>query len=289
VDVLIIAPTNGTRHLPLIDQLRRQGDLDVHLVSAVMLKEIPSDFDDGRSRAFSARTLTPGEIGCATSHRKAWEHFLATDDEWVCIFEDDARVVDADALNSLLKELRHRPVGRSAEVISLFTLGAVLEHWPVTPFTRCLFEPPSAVAYCINRAAAEALCETNQDSTQLADWPRCSGVSFHLALGHMIRHGDEATGSLIGSERFKSEGSVMLGARFLPTRRVLHRLSLYTFVHYLRHHRHFDTPLHYYRIILRQRVLWHLGRLAGRKVDSERSIYVLNWRCNRFFGPACGG
>jgi hypothetical protein len=277
---LIIAPTHGTRHPPLVAQLATLGYHETHLVDAVMLQALPPGFDSQRSNALTARTLTPGEVGCATSHRRAWHQFLASTDDWACVMEDDARVNDCDALAAILYEVSGRPSLR-AEVISLFANGAVLSQRPDALQARCRFEPPFTVAYLINRAGAESLAEANQDATQLADWPRASGVTFHLALGHIIGHGDETTGSVIGSERFAPECSTRVGFLLPTTTKVLHRLALYSFIHYLRNRRHFASPLHYYRIVLRHRVLWHLGRFAGRCIDAERNVFVLTWRCNR--------
>lgn len=34
--------------------------------------------------------LTPGEIGCFLSHKKCWELFLASDEDWALVLEDDS-------------------------------------------------------------------------------------------------------------------------------------------------------------------------------------------------------
>src|SRR5258706_4155157 len=38
------------------------------------------------------RRLTRGAVCCFMSHRRAWERFLATDEPWASIIEDDARL-----------------------------------------------------------------------------------------------------------------------------------------------------------------------------------------------------
>lgn len=280
MNFLVIAPINGTRHFPLIAQLNSLGDHEVHLVDAVMLQALPADFNKERSHAMIARTPTPGEVGCATSHREAWKRFLMSADEWTCVVEDDARVTDESGLQTILAAATSASL-TSPTVVSLFSEGSVLAERPGPYWARCRFEPPGTVGYVINRAAAKALSAANQDGVYLADWPRSSGVTFHLATQHIIGHGDDSTESLIGTARFSHPRSTQLGPRLETATKILQRLALYSLAHYLRNRQHFNSPVHYCQIVLNHRVMWHLGRLAGRCIDAERRVYVLSWRCNR--------
>ncbi|MFV5519485.1 glycosyltransferase family 25 protein [Acinetobacter towneri] len=54
------------------------------------------------------RPLSPAELGCTLSHIQALKNFLATNEKYACIFEDDAMCIsdfDLDTLQEKVKEL----------------------------------------------------------------------------------------------------------------------------------------------------------------------------------------
>lgn len=61
----------------------------------------PLTYDRELSILRSGRPLGPGEIGCFTSHYKAWEDFLASDNDQAIILEDDV-IVDWPVLEKLV-------------------------------------------------------------------------------------------------------------------------------------------------------------------------------------------
>ncbi len=64
--------------------------LDLVRVPAVDGRELPAaELDHWRQLSEGNKVLSPGEIGCFLSHRKAWEAVLAGDEKWAFIAEDD--------------------------------------------------------------------------------------------------------------------------------------------------------------------------------------------------------
>ncbi len=52
------------------------------------------------------RSLSPAELGCSLSHVSALKDFLASDEEYACVFEDDAIALKAIDLEDLIKEIK---------------------------------------------------------------------------------------------------------------------------------------------------------------------------------------
>lgn len=64
--------------------------LDLVRVPAVDGRELPAaELDHWRQLSEGNKVLSPGEIGCFLSHRKAWEAVLAGNEKWAFIAEDD--------------------------------------------------------------------------------------------------------------------------------------------------------------------------------------------------------
>ncbi|MCG8271051.1 glycosyltransferase family 25 protein [Aquamicrobium sp. NLF2-7] len=64
--------------------------LDLVRVPAVDGRELPAaELDRWRQLSEGNKILSPGEIGCFLSHRKAWEMVLAGQEKWAFIAEDD--------------------------------------------------------------------------------------------------------------------------------------------------------------------------------------------------------
>lgn len=64
--------------------------LDLVRVPAVDGRELPAaELDHWRQLSEGNKILSPGEIGCFLSHRKAWEMVLAGEEKWAFIAEDD--------------------------------------------------------------------------------------------------------------------------------------------------------------------------------------------------------
>ncbi len=89
-------------------------DLDVVRVSAVDAKRIPEqDVERLRQLSSGVNSMSPAEIACLQSHRKAWQMIADGDDEWGFVAEDDIHL-SADAANFFKSD---RWIPANAEVI----------------------------------------------------------------------------------------------------------------------------------------------------------------------------
>lgn len=97
-----------------------QLDLDIQFVEAVSGKELPlhvPDYDRTARRKCYNHDLTPNEIACALSHKKALRSFLDSSAEYAVIMEDDARL--SPHIKAGIHELTHHLHGW--EAAKLFT------------------------------------------------------------------------------------------------------------------------------------------------------------------------
>ena len=108
----------------------------------------------------TGRALTPGEIGCYTSHFKLWEDFLRSPSQQLVVMEDDV-IADWKAVERLARE---DLAGRDIHILRLFATHPF-------PFDFCLYRflSPHAhlvrvrglilgcQAYIVTRRGAEAL------------------------------------------------------------------------------------------------------------------------------------
>jgi GR25 family glycosyltransferase involved in LPS biosynthesis len=59
------------------------------------------EYDENGSRVKNGRTLSFAELGCALSHKRAYQKFLETEDEYALILEDD--VIFTEKIDHILK------------------------------------------------------------------------------------------------------------------------------------------------------------------------------------------
>lgn len=82
----------ATERLELMQNEFEKSNLPFQRISAVDAKTL--DTNSYRVKNKYDRDLVPGEIGCYLSHIKTMETFLASDNEFALIIEDDAILVD---------------------------------------------------------------------------------------------------------------------------------------------------------------------------------------------------
>lgn len=121
--------------------------------------------DDAHSRARYGRALTPGELGCALSHARTYETFLAGPHPFALVLEDDAlllpdvaTLLDSDATRQWLAQ----PVPRlllMTPVRAFLVRGAVpFAHGYRRVRVRRAWE---GYGYVVNRAAAAIMLRIN--------------------------------------------------------------------------------------------------------------------------------
>ncbi|MBP6131341.1 glycosyltransferase family 25 protein [Thauera sp.] len=152
--------------------------LDANVVEAVRGSRLSEDeralvADDARSVERYGRVLTPGELGCAMSHVRAYEEFLGSRHDFALILEDDA-VLLPDAAD-LLASARMSAWLECAEprLLLMTPIRAFLARGAV-PFAagyrlvkvRRAWE---GYGYLVNRAAADAMRRINSPAWLSAD------------------------------------------------------------------------------------------------------------------------
>lgn len=175
--------------------------------------------DARRSRKRLGRPLTPSEMGCVLSHRLAYERLLESEADIALVCEDDAElVVEA----RILLELQDALVQDSPTIMLLASRSQSFIDVK-SGFTRVAscnafhfkYVPLQAVAYFINRAAAEIALSKSVDGP--ADWPSwASAVSFRGAYPWPFRESGRAStvGDTPSETRWAKWASVS-GARYL--------------------------------------------------------------------------
>lgn len=100
--------------------------------------------------------LKYGEIGCIVSHYEAWKNFVKTDNDYLLILEDDAKMLD-NAIENIHKYLEETP--KDFDVLSLFSHGKrevfdINKHSINRQNIVKLFQSESTMAYIISKKGA---------------------------------------------------------------------------------------------------------------------------------------
>lgn len=156
------------RWTALQPQFEKLG-LEVERLSAVFGRDLPEKelrrwcSPSGFGYLFP---LTPGEVGCFLSHRKAWTRFLETNESWCAVFEDD--IVLAKELSNFMQSGDWIPEG--IDVVKFNAPGTTIlidrdirHAADGTDLVRQI-RPVSfrTEAYLINRRAAEDALRMSQ-------------------------------------------------------------------------------------------------------------------------------
>lgn len=141
--------------------------------STLSATERASVADDPRSVGRYGRALTPGELGCAMSHVRAYEQLLGSGHQFGLILEDDA-VLLADVADLLVSaETRAWLESPQPRLLLMTPIRAFLARGGV-PFAagyrrvevRRAWE---GYGYLVNRAAADAMRKVNSPAWLSAD------------------------------------------------------------------------------------------------------------------------
>lgn len=169
--IFVISLKNSPRRAVISRHLASLG-LEFEFFDAIYGKALPEselakiDYDFYPRNYNAKKPLTLGEIGCAMSHIKLYEHIIANNIQEAIIFEDDVflNLYFKSILNTALKK-----VSKNKEIIFLYHGKA-----KIFPFTKSLPERYRLAKYirpsknskrCIIGAAAYYL--TNQGARKL--------------------------------------------------------------------------------------------------------------------------
>lgn len=157
--------------------------------------------------------MTPSELGCSLSHINALQDFLSSDEEFVCIVEDDITFKESQLsdIKSTLKKLDTKPVvlhlgGQNGlpgrwKIYGRAVNDASAPIWLVAPSSlRWLWR---TCGYVANRSMAESIVATQLKRVALADsWRSHAKVAGGVVLYYdAIDHPIDLASSSIEKER----------------------------------------------------------------------------------------
>lgn len=229
------------------------------IVPAVYLRrgteEWAARVDEQTFRARHGRAPLEGEMGCAAAHAFAYRKFLNTTAKWALIFESDVVVKDQIELEESVEAALTSAL-MDGNVISLYSEGSLF----VKRLVRCrdltrlvLRTPPhGAVAYLVDRLAAERLCQAQSRIASVADWPITSvGAEFSFVECKAIDHSSVLEQSTVSPGLDRSD---LLSIRV--------RVAIWLGIWFLMYRRKFAGYPDYYRWALQPRLLRVLKRFS---------------------------
>ncbi|WP_321968700.1 glycosyltransferase family 25 protein [Paraburkholderia tropica] len=164
--------------------------------------------------SFRNRLITPSELGCALSHKKAYEALLRTGESHALILEDDV-ILDADACVSIRQIMEK--MGQFDGYLHLGGMDGLLRSFERVGGTICCEIPPvfrvhdgdlghlyRTVGYVISASfAKEVLSLMERDIFVIDDF---SHVRNHVQVGDfyfssVVKHPTDLSASSIQSER----------------------------------------------------------------------------------------
>lgn len=162
--------------------------LDVEFVKAIDGRLLPEEerrarFDFDGCRALYGRTVNAGEVGCALSHRKAYESLLQSGNPYALVLEDDITII---------RDLQALDLDKIGRVLNDTTPKALMlsgDYWYYRkqPVTR-LFSAVGAYAYLINRAAAGKILSIIPPRCVADDWMfyKRNGIKLFAVHPYMV-------------------------------------------------------------------------------------------------------
>lgn len=205
LEVFVIRPDASSRADVLLHALASEPRIRVTEIPAVMLRtaedvEVRREaIAEARARLQHGRALIPQEFGCALSHNEVRRR-IAMAGRGAVVLEDDARITEPGALVEVVEEFL-RDNSMRAALLNLhqdqtWDDGSLSRRH----YRRRLAPTPLAVAYALTPEAAHRLLEASEPVSHTADWPPAR-MRFYAVSQPLVRHGDDATESLIDQQR----------------------------------------------------------------------------------------
>ena len=232
---------------------------EICVIPAVQLRRRTDEWNSGvDEKIFFARHGRPpleGEMGCAAAHINAYQQFLMSSCQWVLVLESDVRIKNQEELSTAVKAIQagFAPVG---QIFSLYSEGPLSKRSSRTIGDVNIWQlttpPHGAVAYVLDRVAAERLITEQKSICNVADWPLTTrDADFYFVELSGVGHPTDEMQSTVapGIER-----STMVPLRV--------RLSMWLGLWFARHWNLFDGPSDYYYRVLQPRVYRILQRFG---------------------------
>lgn len=200
--VYVMNLDRSTDRLAQISAALRAAGLAFERIPAVDASELEPSiyervYDAQANRRNYLAPLSPQEVACFLSHRRAWQTFLTTSDApFAAFLEDDAAPRFGDRNLQFLQQTFAE--SDRAQIIKLY-------HPPTMriPVRRPLVPPLGAVAQAMNRAAAQALLEFTERFHEPVDvaLQRWWDHGARITVAHPLWFGEAAGPSTIRSRQ----------------------------------------------------------------------------------------
>lgn len=182
------------------------GCIRIEAVDATLLtpEELSAASPPALNRALYHKELTPGEIACYLSHRRAWQEIVARGLGGAIVLEDD--VLLGRDFTTALAELERIPLDWDVIKLGSLSTKPLAARTSATRFSLCAYRkvPISAFAQAVSRAGAEKLLNARRAFGRPVDvdlqFPWETGVEV-LGLEPYPVTVDSACGSEIGTRR----------------------------------------------------------------------------------------
>ena len=215
--VYILGLEDGFRGTELRNFLVK-SQFDTKIVFGIQGNDLPADaltsvYSRRRSARIMKRELTLEEVACVIGHRRVYQEFAQTGEEWALILEEDS----VPAADFLLDEVQLKNLSEPM-IVCLQGIASLLSQFSQFPYlvhgvTELSANDKSlsvysvkgniqgAYAYLMNRQAALIALNSYSMIDSAADWPYAwrSKIAFHLT--DQAQFGVRLEGSLIDQGR----------------------------------------------------------------------------------------
>ncbi|WP_413516854.1 glycosyltransferase family 25 protein [Photobacterium phosphoreum] len=217
INISIISLTNDVKKREkLLHQLEGFPDDFIKIVDAVNGKELLASeyfklFRCKGSRWTVRKILTPSELGCFLSHKKALEEFIISENDWLIVLEDDVTIsnkFDNDFISNI----------STLNTDNIYILGGqdglncfnrvLLKKTKNLEFKKTIFGTHRWICrtccYLLHRSSAEKILNImKKDTFAIDDWPYIIKKAKISSLQYVnyIHHPIDLSNSTIESER----------------------------------------------------------------------------------------
>jgi len=240
--VIILKTPKLERSRVLEATLKGKKNFQVNLLISTMaeslidLDKLFIDYETEELKLLEGRELNPREIACAYSHNEA-RAIIANSLSGGIILEDDARLVNLDALYLMVSSFLRTKLGQKA-ILNLTgfrnnSVSSLNSH----KIHKLFGIPNLAVGYALTPSAALELICSNSPIKYVADWPDTK-CKYYVPLSPLVKHGDENNCSTIIKDKNdfrKTNKKILIKQLFLhllSTRLTKKKIKLIKYLRY---------------------------------------------------------
>jgi glycosyl transferase family 25 len=249
--VLVISLAGSPRRLRIAERLAGwRGDWSfIDAIDGASLGEnVPRTlYDETAAIRKLGRPLSPPEIGCALSHRRAYEFIVRNDLQSAIVLEDDAVIV------AEFVDFPFSSVPSGFDIVSLFTLSGLVLRRPLSRIGargihRAAGMVRSTVGYLISSKGAKKLIDATRIISAPADWPvHPQDLSFFVVVPNLIGHESGDSDIDAPREELRRRWREKRGLARMLTKGAMANLTIPLFIKYLIERECYVGVADYYR------------------------------------------